>query len=454
MCLLFSTQSHAISPTLAYNLAIAGAVTTYSLLLPGATGAYSSPYAAPVGSGYYGIDATQAATTNGLYKNFNIPIGDAQVTFLAGNAISAADFTASVIDYVDTSISSIGPALQTWLGTAGLAYHNNQLTKYQYSGTTCTYNNSVCATGASSADTLCQSVIGSSGAFAVNPASSWSGNPFQNSTGTNTGNGVSFPYIAYFQCAPGPGVFTGAYGNYSSPTCGAFGGYNCYFFVGGTSTLNSAGPVTQSEEHGRITGAPAPTDRGPIIQDIGKTHPASLPQSLPVPTLSGPTSITGPKTTTVDPATAKVTEITPTYSIAYSPATVTAPGGVITQTQSESVKITNPDGTSTTTTINGTPTVSAAQSQCELDPYSVGCAILGDVPVKDTITTIDATAAINPTSLGAGSCPAPITLSIHHVSNLSLSFQPLCDFAGMIRGVVIALAWLSAGLLVLSPIKT
>jgi hypothetical protein len=48
----------------------------------------------------------------------------------------------------------------------------------------------------------------------------------------------------------------------------------------------------------------------------------------------------------------------------------------------------------------------------------------------------------------SASCPAPVTKQVAGL-NLEMSWEPFCDFADGIRPVVIAMAWLSAALMVL-----
>lgn len=87
---------------------------------------------------------------------------------------------------------------------------------------------------------------------------------------------------------------------------------------------------------------------------------------------------------------------------------------------------------------------------CAKNPDIVACAKMDEVS-PDKVNNEDKTLVITPEQ-GWGnenaSCPAPVTKQVAGLS-LEMSWQPFCDFATGIRPVVIAMAWLSAVLLVL-----
>lgn len=90
------------------------------------------------------------------------------------------------------------------------------------------------------------------------------------------------------------------------------------------------------------------------------------------------------------------------------------------------------------------------QSLCEKHPDIVACAKMDEVEPED-VNNEDKTLTITPKG-GWGNesaaCPAPVTKQVAGLS-LEMSWQPFCDFASGIRPVVIAMAWLSAALMVL-----
>jgi len=58
---------------------------------------------------------------------------------------------------------------------------------------------------------------------------------------------------------------------------------------------------------------------------------------------------------------------------------------------------------------------------------------------------------ITPVSFGssAATCPAPIPLPL----GMQLPFTQICDAMGMIRPLILALAWLSAGMIVMGAFR-
>jgi hypothetical protein len=76
----------------------------------------------------------------------------------------------------------------------------------------------------------------------------------------------------------------------------------------------------------------------------------------------------------------------------------------------------------------------------------------GVVPGAEAITTQSLTMSTVSGNSVSGSCPAPNVISTSHGS-ISISYQPICDFASMASPIVITLAWLSAGLIVFGSIK-
>ena len=93
------------------------------------------------------------------------------------------------------------------------------------------------------------------------------------------------------------------------------------------------------------------------------------------------------------------------------------------------------------------------KTDCEIFPASLGCAEFGDVPTPDLITTTNVPISLDIGAYSSGSCPAPQVLNLSFGVE-ELSYQPLCNFASNTKPLFIALAFLSAGLLVLAPIRS
>lgn len=93
------------------------------------------------------------------------------------------------------------------------------------------------------------------------------------------------------------------------------------------------------------------------------------------------------------------------------------------------------------------------KTQCEKFPASLGCANL-DIPTAQAINKenfdID---LISPVTVGgSGSCPAPMTANFLG-QNVEVAFTPLCIFADTLRPLVLAIAWLSAGLIFIGGVR-
>lgn len=119
----------------------------------------------------------------------------------------------------------------------------------------------------------------------------------------------------------------------------------------------------------------------------------------------------------------------------------TAPG-----TNNPDIPQINANASGTATNASGTvKNISnpAQQTDCEIHPTAAGCLDLGDPPKNDIPSdSKPMTFSANPFSLPSG-CPAPVTFSAMGRS-YSISYQPLCDFAGYIRSLVLISALIAA----------
>jgi hypothetical protein len=98
-------------------------------------------------------------------------------------------------------------------------------------------------------------------------------------------------------------------------------------------------------------------------------------------------------------------------------------------------------------------TTESTPSQCEQFPNSLGCANLDQVTPDPLSTESRSISMISPESIGgAGACPADMsTAFLGHT--VTFSFAPLCTYANALRPLVLALAWLSAGILFIGGVK-
>lgn len=177
-------------------------------------------------------------------------------------------------------------------------------------------------------------------------------------------------------------------------------------------------------------------------------------RELPFPMEGGGTTVSGPGTvsggtsssTTTGPAGQTVTNTTTNYELNYN-------GDTVTVTATTTTTTTDPAGatTTTTTTEGGTETASGPEEPpvdvCVEHPEASGCQPLGSVDTVDVgaqVHTLTWTAE----GSAAGSCPAPMPFSLPFGGTEELSWAPVCQFATGIRPVVIAVAWLSAGIFI------
>jgi len=92
-------------------------------------------------------------------------------------------------------------------------------------------------------------------------------------------------------------------------------------------------------------------------------------------------------------------------------------------------------------------------TQCDKYPDTVGCARLGSIPDETLPTENRSIALIQPVDIGnAGQCPAPMTATVAGMT-IEWSFDPLCQYANALRPLVLALAWLSAGLIFIGGVR-
>ena len=136
------------------------------------------------------------------------------------------------------------------------------------------------------------------------------------------------------------------------------------------------------------------------------------------------------------------TTSTSTTSTSTSTSTTNISGGGSSKTTTTTT--TNPDGSTTTTTTTGEG-VGDGEGEDEDDDW-------GTPPEEGALSEQSiGPSSITPVSMGgSGACPAPIALP-HNWG--SVSYQPACDLAGMIKPITLAFAWLAAVLIAVGGFK-
>lgn len=115
--------------------------------------------------------------------------------------------------------------------------------------------------------------------------------------------------------------------------------------------------------------------------------------------------------------------------------------------------LTNPDGSPAAADAPITDTPEPEKDPCEDHPDRVGCVDLGTVDDMELQTQQHSPISITPVSVGgAGSCPAPLTGSFLG-KPIAFKFDYACTAANMLRPLILALAWLSAGIIFIGGVR-
>lgn len=209
--------------------------------------------------------------------------------------------------------------------------------------------------------------------------------------------------------------------------------------LGGKCPTSEVKPISTDQALSRLNSAPVTADvlrksldetldAGGSVADTG-LHSVTGPASVP-----GGTST---KQSTRPDGTTAISVTNTTYNYTYNNNHITV---------SKVDKTTNPDGSSEQTTSE------PEKSDCEKNPNSVGCADLTNNETgKPTWETKNVVYQADSLGMPAA-CPAPWT-GVVHGWNLSMSWQPACDVAPGIRAGVLALAALSALLLIITTVR-
>lgn len=170
-------------------------------------------------------------------------------------------------------------------------------------------------------------------------------------------------------------------------------------------------------------------------------------------TLTGPATVQGQTqtTTTTTPAGTKITTKTQTHGLTYAPGKVSVKTTEVTTVNENGVV------TETSTSVNDGPTVDSTPAETEAPEFLTDCEFFPTACaffewVQDPFTEepeplppvehLDGYAPVLGSS--GGSCPAPISVDTSAFGSIQVSYQPLCDFAGILRFLVVAGALLFA----------
>lgn len=172
------------------------------------------------------------------------------------------------------------------------------------------------------------------------------------------------------------------------------------------------------------------------------------------PTLTGPSSVAGPSTTSseaIKDATGVTTGTrTVTNSSTYN---VTYNGNTYNVNQVTTITTVNPDGTSTVKTQTDSKAPDKPQpTDCDKVPDSAGCVSLGS-PTSDTFNKkTSAVSVVAATFASSSACPAPLSFTVRG-SSYGVSYQPLCDRLAILRVLFLAIAGVIAALILAETFK-
>lgn len=233
--------------------------------------------------------------------------------------------------------------------------------------------------------------------------------------------------------------------DYYTPTSACFKSTNANWSnfkpcFGNSKSLPAASPIPAAEsDFVPLATKPLPDAVASDLSAKGKPLPLQNPQVSPTPQtirLSDPY---------VDPVTKK--RFIDQATLTPQPTTPEVVKVEITKQEVDAA------GSPIVDSVTSEPTPPEEQSDfCVKNPDVLACAQLGE-PEDVDLQKITAGTAITPVSIGGvGSCPA--AKSVNYMgANLQVSFTPICTAAGWINPIVLALAWLSAGFILIGAFK-
>lgn len=166
-------------------------------------------------------------------------------------------------------------------------------------------------------------------------------------------------------------------------------------------------------------------------------------------TTVGDSATSQPKTTTstqINPDGSRIIENKTTTFILTPVGTGTIGGDITLDTETTTQTTTNTcaaDGTCDVTEKTETETDSAEKTDCEKNPSALSCVGLGDIPNADIPANEKRVSLIPHTFNMTAACPAPVQFAVRGQTYF-VSYQPICDFAGFIKALVLISAVVSA----------
>lgn len=161
---------------------------------------------------------------------------------------------------------------------------------------------------------------------------------------------------------------------------------------------------------------------------------------MPAPTITGPTALPGPSTTTKNPD-GSTTVVNTTSNFTISGDTITNISNISSTTIYNSSSVVMSTSTSTVTPA---PTkAEEVKTDCDKYPDSIGCSKYGTPVASDTLGRESRNVSITSVTFAGGSCPGPVTFSVFSHS-YEFSYSTLCDKLAMIAPLLLGLSALLA----------
>jgi hypothetical protein len=208
-------------------------------------------------------------------------------------------------------------------------------------------------------------------------------------------------------------------------------------------------PISQSEFESRLGASTMPATLPAAV-------PANYPVGVPILNVAGDNStaqklIVPTGSPTVVPNSNPVSYIQPSTEV--TPANSTSNPWQV-DVKPISVPVSTPTGNTNPQSIPTTSSGGGGADNpdfCQQHPQSHVCTEMGNLEAE-TLPNENINLQVTPDSgwsIAPATCPNPHVETVAYGVQLEFSYQPMCDFATGVRGVVIALAWLSAAYILL-----
>jgi hypothetical protein len=450
--LIFFNTAQATIPNTGYSVVQAGPTTTYTVTSTPVASSYVPVPTAPTGTGLSVINSNTSVLSNGTaasgakyVQGQNIPVGVTIAGINVSSSVSQTSIATSVLTLAKNPttfglVMATGQVLASLFTNSKVSNANNGSVQYDTQHPT-----------SSACNTLANARIAQ---FSLDPS--------YYHAGILTYPNFSNLGVTGYQCV----ILTGGGAYYQAASQVACANSQCT--INTAQGVSDAMPTTSTNNINisdadaltKIKAAMSPSV-APLVAELAKITTADY---SPIPDLTIPT----------------VTLPSPANFSQGLPKSNVTPTGVV-QTTTESYNMTQPNSNSfaisdvtTVSTVpagggtaqvstasnapavlgsTSTPVASNSPTDCDKYPNSIGCSNFGSSTPSDVIPVVNVPITLMPTSLGSGSCPAPIAFNLNWGGPQVISWTPICDLATGVNPLIIAMGWLMAGYMVIGSVK-